>query len=35
MFAIALGAVFLGERLTFAAVAGAALTIVGIVVLKV
>jgi drug/metabolite transporter (DMT)-like permease len=35
MFALVLGAMFLGERLTAAAVAGALLTIVGIVVLKV
>jgi drug/metabolite transporter (DMT)-like permease len=35
MFALGLGAAFLGERLTAAAVAGAALTVVGIVILKV
>jgi DME family drug/metabolite transporter len=35
MFAIALGAAFLGERLTPGAVAGAALTVAGIVILKV
>ena len=35
MFALVLGAMFLGERLTPAAIAGALLTIVGIVVLKV
>lgn len=35
MFAIALGAAFLGERLTPGAIAGAALTVAGIVILKV
>jgi drug/metabolite transporter (DMT)-like permease len=35
MFAIALGAAFLSERLTPGAIAGAALTVAGIVVLKV
>jgi drug/metabolite transporter (DMT)-like permease len=35
MFALVLGAMFLGERLTLAAVAGALLTVVGIVVLQV
>ena len=35
MFALVLGAMFLGERLTLFAIAGALLTVAGIVVLKV